>query len=77
MEQTAERLEEQVAQAKSAYEQARQALSDFSRTASEKSKQAMTFTDDWVHENTWLALGLVAGAGLVLGVLMAQCLKER
>jgi ElaB/YqjD/DUF883 family membrane-anchored ribosome-binding protein len=76
MEETVDQVQEQVSQAKAAYDRGRRAINDLSKTATEKSKQALTYTDDWVHENTWLALGLVAGAGLVLGVFVAWSLQR-
>src|SRR5690349_19664557 len=58
MEGTVDQIQEKVTQAKSAYDQGRRALNDLTRTATEKSKQALTLTDGWVHDNPWLALGL-------------------
>jgi ElaB/YqjD/DUF883 family membrane-anchored ribosome-binding protein len=76
MEETVDQIKEQAAQARTAYEQGRRAVGDFTRTAAEKSKQAFSLTDDWVHDNTWIALGVVAGVGLLLGVLIAQSLQD-
>ena len=36
------------------------------------SKAAARATDDWVHENPWAAVGVAAGVGLVLGVLISR-----
>ena len=76
MEDTVDQIKEQAAQARTAYEQGRRAFGDLSRTAAEKSKQALSFTDDWVHDHTWVALGVVAGVGLLLGVLIAQSIRD-
>ena len=76
MEETAKRIKEQVGQVQEAYETSRRAVTDLARTASESSRKAATQTDQWVHENPWLALGIVAGAGLVLGLLISQAVGE-
>jgi ElaB/YqjD/DUF883 family membrane-anchored ribosome-binding protein len=36
-----------------------------------KTKQAAETTDHYVHENPWKVVGIAAGLGFVLGVLMA------
>ncbi|RJF97163.1 DUF883 family protein [Noviherbaspirillum saxi] len=40
--------------------------------AVEKSKVAAESTDEFVHANPWKAVGIAAGAGLVLGLLMSR-----
>ena len=37
-----------------------------------KTKQAAKVTDEFVHENPWKAIGIAAGAGLVVGMLIAR-----
>jgi ElaB/YqjD/DUF883 family membrane-anchored ribosome-binding protein len=76
MEETAKRIQDQVEQAKSIYQDKRRAVEDLAKTASDKSKEALAFTDQWVHENPWMALGMIAGVGLLLGVLIAQSLDR-
>ena len=76
MEETAKRIKEQVGQVQDAYETGRRAVSDLARTASQSSKQAATQTDEWVHENPWMALGIVAGVGVLLGILLSQAVGE-
>jgi ElaB/YqjD/DUF883 family membrane-anchored ribosome-binding protein len=51
---------------------ARHKLQDVQASALESSKAAARATDDWVHENPWAAVGVAAGAGLVLGVLISR-----
>ena len=41
-------------------------------TALQKGKQAVRVTDDYVHDNPWQAVGIAAGVGLVLGLLIAR-----
>ena len=38
----------------------------------EKSKQAARATDEYVHENPWKAVGIAAGVGLVVGLLIGR-----
>lgn len=37
-----------------------------------KTKQAAKATDEYVHENPWKAVGIAAGAGLIIGMLIAR-----
>ena len=76
MEEAAKRIQEQAGQMQDLYEDGRRRVSDWAKSASENSKRAYVFTDQWVHENSWLALGLVAGAGLIIGLLAAQSFRE-
>jgi ElaB/YqjD/DUF883 family membrane-anchored ribosome-binding protein len=38
----------------------------------QKSKVAAKITDDYVHENPWRAVGVAAGVGLVIGLLIGR-----
>lgn len=38
----------------------------------EKTKQAAHATDEYVHENPWRAVGIAAGVGLVVGMLISR-----
>ena len=38
----------------------------------EKTKAAARATDDYVHESPWTAIGIAAGAGLLVGLLMSR-----
>ncbi len=76
MDETAKRVQEQVEQVQEIYDEGRRRVGDLAKTASESSKKAMAFTDQWVHENPWWALGIIAGAGLVIGLLIAPTLHE-
>jgi ElaB/YqjD/DUF883 family membrane-anchored ribosome-binding protein len=38
----------------------------------EKSKVAAKTTDTYVHENPWRAVGIAAGVGLVVGLLISR-----
>lgn len=37
-----------------------------------KTKQAAKATDDYVHENPWKAVGIGAGVGLIVGLLIGR-----
>lgn len=37
-----------------------------------KAKQAAKATDEYVHENPWRAVGIAAGVGLVVGMLISR-----
>jgi len=37
-----------------------------------KTKQAARVTDEYVHENPWKAVGIAAGAGLIIGMLISR-----
>lgn len=38
----------------------------------EKTKAAARATDDYVHESPWTAIGIAAGAGLLVGLLISR-----
>lgn len=38
----------------------------------EKTKYAAKVTDDYVHENPWKAVGIAAGVGLLVGMLIGR-----
>lgn len=37
-----------------------------------KAKEAAKVTDDYVHENPWRAVGIGAGVGLIIGMLITR-----
>ena len=38
----------------------------------EKTKKAAHATDEYVHENPWRAVGIAAGVGLIVGMLISR-----
>lgn len=60
-----ERIEENLLAAKERLAAAEQALVA-------KTKQAAKATDEYVHENPWKAVGIAAGAGLIVGMLISR-----
>jgi ElaB/YqjD/DUF883 family membrane-anchored ribosome-binding protein len=47
-------------------------LRDFQDAATQGARSAARTTDDWVHANPWRAIGVAAGVGLVVGVLIGR-----
>ena len=76
MDETAKRIQDQVGQVQEVYQDGRRAVGDLAKAASEKSRQALSATDQWVHGNPWMAVGIIAGVGVLLGVLIAQACGE-
>jgi ElaB/YqjD/DUF883 family membrane-anchored ribosome-binding protein len=60
-----ERIQEDLAAAKVRLVAAEEAV--FAKT-----KQAARATDEYVHENPWKAIGIGAGIGLIVGMLMSR-----
>lgn len=67
-----ERLVQVRAKAEDSLRAARIALRDAEAMLVERSKEAARATDDFVHEKPWLAVGIAAGVGLVVGLLMCR-----
>lgn len=51
---------------------ARIKLSDAERALLERSKEAAHATDEYVHDHPWSAVGIAAGIGLVIGLLIGR-----
>ena len=47
-------------------------LIDAERALLEKTKQAARATDEYVHEHPWQAVGVAAGIGFLLGMLVSR-----
>lgn len=47
-------------------------MADAQDTIVEKSKAAAKVTDEYVHDNPWKAIGVSAGIGLVIGLLIGR-----
>jgi len=48
----------------------KKALADAEKSLVIKSKEAADVADDYVRENPWSAVGIAAGVGLILGLLI-------
>ncbi|MES2975251.1 MAG: DUF883 family protein [Pseudomonadota bacterium] len=53
-------------------EQAKAELTRLQGLAVERAKDAGKAADTYVHENPWKAVGIAAGAGLVIGMLISR-----
>ena len=52
--------------------QAQARLGELQHATAERSRAAMHATDDWVHLHPWGAVGLGAGVGFLIGLLVAR-----
>ena len=50
----------------------RKALADAEEMVVNRSKEAADVADDYVRENPWIAVGIAAGVGLLLGFLVRR-----
>lgn len=73
---TANQAGEKVALARQKIEQSliegKKALADAEKNLVKKSKECAEIADDYVRENPWSAVGIAAGVGLVLGLLIRR-----
>lgn len=60
-----ERIQESLASA-------RERLAVAQESAITKARQATKATDEYVHENPWKSVGIAAGVGLVVGMLISR-----
>lgn len=51
---------------------AKDKLEDMHEDLIEKGREAVKATDDYVQENPWKAVGIAAGLGLVIGLLVSR-----
>jgi ElaB/YqjD/DUF883 family membrane-anchored ribosome-binding protein len=51
---------------------ARATLAQAQAAVSDSAKRYARITDGYVHENPWMALGVAAAAGLLIGALLAR-----
>ncbi len=51
---------------------ARVKLADAEDVVMDKTKQTARATDEYVHENPWKAVGIAAGIGFVIGLLIGR-----
>ena len=52
--------------------QAKVKLAEAEALVTERARQAARYTDEYVHENPWRAIGIAAGIGLLLGLLISR-----
>jgi ElaB/YqjD/DUF883 family membrane-anchored ribosome-binding protein len=73
---TATQAGEQIAVAREriqdSLQQAKMKLAEADAIVRERAKQAARYTDEYVHENPWRAVGVAAGIGLLLGLILGR-----
>lgn len=60
------------AKVQASLDRAKRNLHDLQDAAVDKAKAAGRATDHYVHENPWQSIGVAAGVGLLLGMLIAR-----
>ncbi|WP_431048775.1 DUF883 family protein [Roseateles sp. L2-2] len=60
------------ARVQSTLDRAKSSLSDFQSAAVDRAKAAGKATDDYVHDNPWQSVGVAAGVGLLIGLLLTR-----
>ncbi|MDP2325497.1 MAG: DUF883 family protein [Gammaproteobacteria bacterium] len=70
--QTGERIDTIRTRARESLKQAKTRLVEAEGEAMEQVREVATSTDEYVHENPWQAVGVAAGAGLLLGLLISR-----
>ena len=70
--QAGEKAAELRARMQTRMDQAKTELTRLQGLAVERAKDAGRATDAYVHENPWKAVGIAAGAGLLIGMLISR-----
>ena len=60
------------ARVQSTLDRAKSSLGEFQTAAVDRAKAAGKATDDYVHDNPWQSIGVAAGVGLLLGLLLTR-----
>ncbi|GFE78576.1 membrane protein [Steroidobacter agaridevorans] len=69
---TGEKVQEVRARAEESLRQAKVRLSEVEEEAMRRAREIADAADEYVQENPWQAVGIAAGVGLVLGLLLAR-----
>lgn len=70
--QTGEKIESARARARESLQQARQRLAAVEKQVLVEARHAAAGADQYVHANPWQAVGIAAGVGLLLGLLIGR-----
>jgi ElaB/YqjD/DUF883 family membrane-anchored ribosome-binding protein len=70
--QTGEKIQEVRARAEESLRQAKARLSSIEDEALRRAREVADATDEYVRENPWQSVGIAAGVGLLLGLLLAR-----
>lgn len=70
--QGSEKMTEARAKIRSSLEAAKARVLEAERAAVQRGEDALHATEDYAKRNPWQAMGIAAGVGLVIGVLLAR-----
>jgi ElaB/YqjD/DUF883 family membrane-anchored ribosome-binding protein len=70
--QTGERIEKIRARAEESLRTARNRMQIAGKAVQESATKAVQSVDEQVHENPWTAIGIAAGVGLLLGIVLGR-----
>jgi ElaB/YqjD/DUF883 family membrane-anchored ribosome-binding protein len=70
--QTGEKIQQVRARAEESLRQARQRLSSIEDEALKRAREVADATDEYVRDNPWQSVGIAAGVGLLLGLLLRR-----
>jgi ElaB/YqjD/DUF883 family membrane-anchored ribosome-binding protein len=70
--QTGDRVEEIRARAEESVRQAKERLANVEEQALERARELAGDADQYIRGNPWQAVGIAAGVGLLLGLLMSR-----
>ena len=70
--QTGEKIQEVRARAEQSLRQARERMAEVEEEALRRARELADATEEYVRENPWQSVGVAAGIGLVLGVLISR-----
>ncbi len=69
---TGEKIQEVRARAEESLRQAKERLSAIEEEALRRAREVADAADEYVRENPWQSVGIAAGIGLVVGLLLAR-----
>ena len=67
-----EKVDQLRSQAQASLAAAKDKLDDLHEDLIEKGRESVKATDDYVQENPWKSVGIAAGIGLVVGLLVSR-----
>jgi ElaB/YqjD/DUF883 family membrane-anchored ribosome-binding protein len=70
--QTGDRIQEARARAEQSLQQARTRLSELEQEALQRAQEMADATEGYVRENPWQSVGIAAGVGLLIGLLLSR-----
>lgn len=70
--QTGERIQEARARAEQSLQQARTRLGELEQEAMRRAQEMTDATEGYMRENPWQSVGIAAGVGLLIGLLLSR-----